>query len=46
MIEVLREKYQTQIDDLKNKYDAMNEADTKYLDSLRKNLEKQRKLRD
>jgi hypothetical protein len=27
MIEVLREKYQKQIDDLRTKYEAMNEAD-------------------
>ena len=46
MIEILREKYQKEIDDLQNKYDAMNEADNKYLESLQKNLEKQRKLRD
>ena len=46
MMDVLREKYQQEIDDLQNKYDAMNEADDKYLESLQKNLDKQRKLRD
>ena len=46
MMDVLREKYQQEIDDLQNKYDAMNEADNKYLESLQKNLDKQRKLRD
>lgn len=46
MIDVLREKYQQEIDDLQNKYDAMNEADNKYLESLQKNLDRQRKLRD
>jgi hypothetical protein len=34
MMDVLREKYQKEIDDLKNKYDAMEEADSKYLEAL------------
>lgn len=46
MMDVLREKYQQEIDDLQNKYDTMNEADNKYLESLQKNLDRQRKLRD
>ena len=46
MMDVLREKYQQEIDDLQNKYDAMEEADSKYLEALQKNIDKQRKLRD
>jgi hypothetical protein len=34
MADTLKEKYQKEIDDLKNKYSSMEEADNNYLDSL------------
>lgn len=44
--DVLKEKYQEQVDDLKDKYDAMKDADNDYLDALQDSIDKQRKLRD
>lgn len=46
MLTTLKEKYQTEIDNLQNKYSAMEEADNDYVDELEKAIEKQRKLRD
>lgn len=46
MLTTLKEKYQAEIDNLQNKYSAMEEADNDYVDELEKAIEKQRKLRD
>lgn len=45
VVEALKEQYQKEIDDLKNKYDAMSTADEDYLNSLEAAIEKERKLR-
>lgn len=44
--EVLKEKYQEQVENLKDKYDAMKEADNEYLEALQDSIDKQRKLRE
>ena len=44
--EVLKAKYEEQVEDLKDKYDAMKDADDDYLKALQDSIEKQRKLRD
>lgn len=44
--DVLKEKYQEEVDDLKDKYDAMKDADDKYLDALEDSINKQRELRN
>lgn len=44
--EVLKEKYEQQVEDLKDKYDAMKKADDDYLDALQDSINKQRKLRE
>ena len=46
VVEVLKEKYQEEIDATKDKYSALEEADNDYLDALEEAIEKQRKLRD
>lgn len=46
MKDTLKEKYDQEISDLENKYQAMEEADNDYVDELEKAIEKQRKLRD
>ena len=46
MKNALKEKYQQEIDDLQAKYDAMESADSDYLDSLEEAINKQRELRD
>lgn len=46
VVEVLKEKYQEEIDATKDKYSALEEADSDYLDALEEAIEKQRKLRD
>lgn len=46
LAEVLKAEYQKEVDDLKNKYDAMKEADDDYVNALQEAIEKQRKLRD
>lgn len=46
MKDTLKEKYEQEISDLENKYQAMEEADNDYVDELEKAIEKQRKLRD
>ena len=46
VVEVLKEKYQEEIDATKDKYNALEEADNDYLDALEEAIEKQRKLRD
>lgn len=45
VVEALKEQYQKEIDDLKNKYDAMSTADEDYLNSLEAAIEKERRLR-
>lgn len=42
----LKEYYQQQVEDKKELYDSLEEADNKYLDALEKAIDKQRKLRD
>lgn len=44
--EVLKAKYEEQVEDLKDKYDAMKDADDDYLKALQESIDKQRKLRD
>lgn len=44
--EVLKTKYEEQVEDLKDKYDAMKDADDDYLKALQESIDKQRKLRD
>ena len=44
--EVLKEKYEEQVEDLKDKYDAMKDADDDYLKALQASIDKQRKLRE
>lgn len=46
VVEVLKEKYQEEIDATKDKYSALEEADNDYLDALEEAIEKQRRLRD
>lgn len=46
MKDTLKEKYDQEISDLENKYQAMEKADNDYVDELEKAIEKQRKLRD
>lgn len=46
VVEVLKGKYQEEIDATKDKYSALEEADNDYLDALEEAIEKQRKLRD
>lgn len=46
MRDTLKEKYESEITDIENKYKAMEEADNDYVDELEKAIEKQRKLRD
>nr|DAE40967.1 MAG TPA: chromosome segregation ATPase [Herelleviridae sp.] len=46
VVEILKEKYQEEIDATKDKYSALEEADNDYLDALEEAIEKQRKLRD
>lgn len=43
---VLKEKYQEEVDNLQEKYNAMKEADDDYLDALQEAIDKQRELRD
>ena len=43
---VLKEKYQEEVDNLQEKYSAMKEADDDYLDALQEAIDKQRELRD
>lgn len=46
MKNTLKEKYDDEINNIENKYSAMEEADNEYVDELEKAIEKQRKLRD
>lgn len=46
MKNALKEKYQQEIDDLKAKYEAMETADSDYLQSLEEAINKQRELRE
>ena len=44
--DALKANYQEEVDDLKDKYDSMKEADDDYLDALQDAIDKQRKLRE
>lgn len=44
--DALKAQYQTEVDDLKDKYDAMKDADDEYLDALQEAIDKQRQLRE
>ena len=46
LISTLKSLSQEEVDTIKTKYDAIEEADNKYLDALSDAIEKQRKLRD
>ena len=46
LISTLKSLSQEEVDTIKAKYDAIEEADNKYLDALSDAIEKQRKLRD
>lgn len=46
VIETLREQYEKEVNDLKDKYDAMSTADEDYLNSLEKAINKERDLRN
>lgn len=46
MKNALKEKYQEEIDDLQNKYDAMTDADNDYLSALEDAIKKERDLRE
>ena len=46
VVEMLKEKYQEEIDDKKDMYEALEKADSDYLDALQKAIDKERKLRD
>lgn len=44
--DALKAQYEEQVNDLKDKYEAMKDADDDYLDALQDAIDKQRKLRD
>lgn len=44
--DILKEKYQQEIDDVQDKYTAIKEADDDYLDALEEAINKQRELRN
>lgn len=46
MREILKEKMQEEVDALNDKYAAMEEADSNYVDALQEAIDKQRELRD
>ena len=46
VMDILKEKYQKEIDATQEKYDALKEADDDYLDALEDAINKQRELRD
>lgn len=46
VINTLKEKYEEEIKDKEDKNKALEQADNDYLDALKKNIDKQRKLRD
>lgn len=46
LIDILKEKAEEEIDITKDKYDALEEEDNRYLDALEAAIEKQRELRD
>ena len=46
VIDILKEKYQEEIDETQKKYDALKEADDNYLTALEDAINKQRELRD
>jgi len=46
MKNTLKEKYEQEIEDVENKYKAMEEADNEYVDALEEAIKKQRELRD
>ena len=44
--EILKNSYEKEIEDVREKYDAIKEADDEYLEALQDSIDKQRKLRD
>ena len=44
--DALKQQYQDEVDELKNKYDSMKDADDDYLDALQEAIDKQRQLRE
>lgn len=46
IINILKEKMQEEVDTVKEKYSALEEADNDYLDALQEAIDKQRKLRE
>lgn len=46
IINILKEKMQEEVDTVKEKYSALEEADNNYLDALQEAIDKQRKLRE
>jgi hypothetical protein len=38
--DILKDEYQKQVDELKNMYDSMKDADDQYLDALQEAIEK------
>jgi hypothetical protein len=46
IINILKDKMQEEVDTVKEKYSALEEADNNYLDALQEAIDKQRKLRE
>lgn len=46
VIDILKEQMQEEVDAVKDKYEALEEADNNYLDALQEAIDKQRELRD
>ena len=46
LADALKQQYEDEVEDLKNKYDAMKDEDDDYLDALQDAIDRQRKLRE